>query len=380
MLTIERRGERPYPQRRGRRSAWLAGLLSGCRFAAAPAYAEAVPASGAEPVLAAAAAPTEQTTALPAPETVTLARLDFELGAPKATPAAAFAAEEEIRPSLLTLADPQPEPVDDQSARIVPRDSGARLSFGDHFRSVRTEMALAFGYMTAVNLIKIAARGGASTDFKFHDEGLFGTDTRELGVDKLVHAHNTYLLSELIGARIRKKTGTTRGTALSGALLGSGLMLYSEIYDGFKKGFGFYDVAFNSMGAAFSVVRNTVPGLEEKLDFRALIIPNRQIYSPTGKEHYRQLRYMFALELGGFEGLRRSPLRFVELHAGYYGKGFTEREEDRGERPQRKLFVGIGLNLNELLFRRNPRTKFGRAASQLLDYWQPPYTYVHVTD
>ena len=379
VLTIERRGERPYPQRRGRRSAWLAGLLSGCMFAAAPAYAEAVPAPEAEAAPVTTAAPAEPATALPASENVTFARLDFALGAPKPA-AAVYSAEGEIRPSLLTLADLQPEPADDRSARIVPRDSGARLSFGDHFRSVRTEMALAFGYMTAVNLIKIAARGGASTDFKFHDEGLFGTDTRELGVDKLVHAHNTYLLSELIGARIRKKTGTTRGTALSGALLGSGLMLYSEIYDGFKKGFGFYDVAFNSMGAAFSVVRNTVPGLEEKLDFRALIIPNRQIYSPTGKEHYRQLRYMFALELGGFEGLRRSPLRFVELHAGYYGKGFTAREEDRGERPQRKLFVGVGLNLNELLFRRNPRTKFGRAASQLLDYWQPPYTYVHVTD
>ena len=34
-------------------------------------------------------------------------------------------------------------------------------------------------------------------------------------------------------------------------------------------------------------------------------------------------------------------------------------------------------NLNEVLFGREPKRKTARAASQLLDYWQPPYTYIH---
>lgn len=254
--------------------------------------------------------------------------------------------------------------------------SDLRLTFGDHVGAIRTEMIGAVAYMTAVNVAKIIGRGGVE-GFSFQDEGLFGRDTRNLGMDKLVHAHNTYILSELIGARIRKKTGTTRGTAASGALLASGLMLYSEVYDGFKSGFGFYDVAFNSLGAGFSVLRNVTPGLEEKLDFRVLIIPNRQIYSPTGREHYRQLRHLFAVKLAGFDGLRPTPLRFVELHAGYYGKGFTDRERDRGDPIQRKLFVGVGVNLNQLLFNGAPKTRAARAASQLFDYWQPPYTYLH---
>ena len=302
-----------------------------------------------------------------------LANVDYDLEQPAPAPPAA-----EAPVSLLAAAtiESAREAAGEQRAAMAASGREVELSFSDHFRSVRTEMALAFGYMTAVNLLKIARRGHVDS-FTFHDEGLFGKDTRELGVDKLVHAHNSYMLSELIGARIRKKTGTTRGTAVSGALLASGLMLYSEIYDGFKGGFGFYDLAFNSLGAGFSVLRNTTPGLEEKLDFRMLVIPNRQIYSPTGREHYRQLRYLFALELAGFDQFERSPLRFVELHAGYYGKGFTEREQARGARLERKLFAGVGLNLNEVLFGRSPRTRSARAASQVLDYWQPPYTYIH---
>jgi hypothetical protein len=70
-------------------------------------------------------------------------------------------------------------------------------------------------------------------------------------------------------------------------------------------------------------------------------------------------------------------LRFVELHAGYYATGFTQREKDRGERRDRKPFVGLGVNLGELLFGRTRSSRAARAASQLLDYWQPPYTYVH---
>jgi hypothetical protein len=266
---------------------------------------------------------------------------------------------------------------DAQSETLSTWEDQARLSFGEQVRSIKTELRVAFGYMTAINLLKIAKRGGISAP-SFKDEGLFEKDTSNLGMDKLVHAHNSYMLAELLAARIRRNTGTTRGTALSGALLSSGFMLYSEIYDGFKGGFGVHDLAFNSMGAGFSVLRETTPGLEEKLDFRFLLMPNRKVYSPTGAEHYRQLRYLFAVKLAGFEQLEQGPLRFVELHGGYYGKGYTRREKERGEPLERELFAGVGLNLSQALFGRTSRSRSTRAASQLLDYWQPPYTYIHV--
>lgn len=255
-------------------------------------------------------------------------------------------------------------------------DFETRLSTGDHIRSIRTETIAAFGYMTAINVAKIIRRGNVASP-SFANEGWFGLDTRNVGVDKLVHAHNSYVLAELAGARIRRNTGTVRGTALTGALLSSGFMLYSEFFDAFKGGFGYEDLVANSLGAAFSAVRETTPGMEH-LDFRMLLMPNRQVYSPTGREHYRQLRYLLAYELAGIKGLENSPLRFVELHAGYYASGFTTREQNRGETPERRPFVGLGLNLNEVLFHRAPRTKAARSVSQMLDYWQPPYTYVHL--
>lgn len=315
--------------------------------------------------------------AAPAKAEMALTDVNFELAQLDLAPAVTEPSADELLPLSLTAAAVEADlALDNEQSGLSPAGDPRRLSFGAHLKSVKYEMGAAFAYMTAVNLLKIAARGHIDS-FSFHDEGLFGKDTEVLGVDKMVHAHNSYILSELIAARIRKKTGTTRGTAVSGALLASSLMLYSEFFDGFKAGFGFKDLAFNGLGAGFSVLRNTVPGLENKLDFRVIIIPNHRIYSFTGKEHYRQQRHMFALELAGFKRFEKTPLRFVELHAGYYAKGFTDPEQERGDPLQRKLFAGVGLNLNELLFGRAPKTRFARTASQLLDYWQPPYTYVH---
>ncbi len=46
---------------------------------------------------------------------------------------------------------------------------------------------------------------------------------------------------------------------------------------------------------------------------------------------YSGQRYLLALKLSGFERFSRTPLRLVELHAGYYARGFTKEEEDLGE-------------------------------------------------
>lgn len=256
-------------------------------------------------------------------------------------------------------------------------DTRTRLSFGEHVNSVKWELGAAFAYLTAINVAKMARTGTAP--FSFQKEGFFGKDTINLGLDKFAHAHNSYIIAELFAARIRKKTGTTRGTAVTGAAISTGLMIYSELYDGFKatSGVSLEDIAFNGLGAGFSVLRESVPGLDDKLDFRVLIIPNNDIYTFTGREHYRQLRYVFALELAGFERFESSPLRFVELHAGYSASGFTDREIARGDPRRRRPFVGVGVNLSELFFGSSPRTRAARAAAQVLDYWQPPYTYLH---
>lgn len=253
-------------------------------------------------------------------------------------------------------------------------------SFGAQFDTVKWEVAGIAAWMTGINAYKVSEVG--VTSFRWQNEGWFGKDTDNLGIDKLTHAFNSYWLADLLTSRIRHKTGDRYGGAVTGAVLASGLMIYSELWDAHKKssGFSYEDVVANTLGAGFSVIRNTVPGLKEKLDFRLLLIPNSSLYTFEGKGHYAQQRYLLAVTLAGFEGLNKTPLRYVELQGGYYAKGFTHEEQRRGEPLRRRIFFGVALNLKELIFP-SPESRIGRAAASVLDYIQIPYTgaYVPVT-
>ena len=163
------------------------------------------------------------------------------------------------------------------------------------------------------------------------------------------------------------------GIELTAAALASGIMLWSEVFDSIEPtgGWSWEDVTFNSLGAGFSVMRNSVPGLDDKLDFRLMIEPNDNIYTLKDKEHFRQQRYLFALKLAGFKTFERSPLRFVELHLGYRADGFLNEDRAAGILPKRHVFAGLGINLNELLFK-DARTRKGPAVGEVLTYFNRP--------
>jgi uncharacterized protein YfiM (DUF2279 family) len=198
-----------------------------------------------------------------------------------------------------------------------------------------------------------------------------------VGVDKTDHAFNSYLYADIFYARLKRKAGGGFQTALTAGVLSLAAEAYGEIYDGFEdsSGWSMQDVMFDFAGAGFSVLRNSIPGLADKLDFRLLLTPNRHFYSYEGKEHYRQQKFLFALKFAGFETLERTPLRFVDLELGYYASGFTPRERARGDEPRRHPFIGLGLNVNELLFRHSDGWA-GKAARTALTYIQLPYTSV----
>ncbi|WP_336958803.1 DUF2279 domain-containing protein [Sphingobium aquiterrae] len=260
--------------------------------------------------------------------------------------------------------------------RADPAPHDRRPSFGTQFDAVKWEVGGVFAYMTVSQLIVTKE----TTSFHFQDEGWFGRNTTNLGVDKLTHAFNAYVITEYLQSRIQKRTGGGEGTgALTAALLSSGLMIYSELYDAHKVSSGFspQDVIFNTAGAALSALRQSVPGLEDKLDFRLLLMPNADIYTFKGKRHYAQQRYMLALRPSGFGALRNSPLRFVEFHAGYYGENFTNADRAAGLEPRRHLFFGVGIDFKELFFKRS-RSTAGGIAKAGLTYFQIPYTAVHL--
>ncbi|BBC74369.1 conserved hypothetical protein [Altererythrobacter sp. B11] len=356
---------RAAPLRRARTAAFLAIGLAG--FATAPAQAqEQAEGMGSTPAVFAAldAAFLPEQTAFPH----------------SATPA--YAAPVEAQPD-----GPIVGPVDDEaeaSQPAPPLDSADSLqgaprrdyaSFGKDVAAIKWELAAIAGYYTAINGHKLFDDAQAP---HFHSEGWFGKNTNNVGMDKLAHAYSAYVLSELFYARLKHKTGRAPGIQYTAAALASGVMLWSELSDSIEPsgGWSWEDVVMNSAGAGFSILRNSVPGLDEKLDYRLMIEPGDGVYAVAGKRHFQQQRYFFALKLSGFKAFDRSPLRFLELHLGYHGDDFLLSDRAAGTEPKRHVFVGMGINLRELLFK-NSKSKVGRAAGEVLDYFQPPYTAVH---
>lgn len=254
----------------------------------------------------------------------------------------------------------------------VPREFASHRGFFRQTGSTTTEVALLSGYVLAQGIPKLFK---PTTGFHFKDEGWFGTNTQNVGMDKLTHAFNTYLIAELLHYRIHRNTGGSEGDALTAAILASGVMALNEISDAIEpdSGYSMQDIAMNVAGATFSLLRNTVPGLKDKLAFKIEILPNHQIYSRTGKPHYEQQRFMFSLKGAGFEKLANGPMKYLDLQVGYYASGFLNSDREQGRTPKRHLFVGVGLNLGELLFARSG-SHIGRAAYSALDYVQVPYT------
>lgn len=235
-----------------------------------------------------------------------------------------------------------------------------------------------------------------SSRFKFRSEGWFGKDTASAGMDKLGHAYTTYVLTEFFTDGIPQSAPDDHSRSYTAAILAMGLMTYIEVFDGFSKDHGFLneDLAVDAAGAVFSIARRSVPGLREKLDFRLLYTPTRSAlrsFSCFPAPHcdrdgqtvrtpitdYSGQRYLFALKLSGFKRFRDTPLGLVEVHGGYYARGFTKEEEDRGDPLRRRLFTGVGLNVSELLFGGRRPGGTGRAAKSALEYVQVPYTAVH---
>lgn len=253
-------------------------------------------------------------------------------------------------------------------------------SFGTFWHqagSVKWDILALYGGVTAFG---IKNWDWGTSGYHFEPEGWFGTDTKYGGMDKIGHAYTGYVISQYFTQRIAHSVDDPTNAAITGALLGMGFQTYIEFFDGFagQHGFSYEDLIADGVGAAFSFLRNTVPGLSEKLDFRMEYLTASKYHEWGPFTDYDGQKYLLALKFSGFEKLEETPLRYLELQAGYYTEGYTDETRKNDVDPKRVPYLAVGLNLNELLGMapevRN--TMPGEAASTLLEYWQPPYTYV----
>lgn len=254
--------------------------------------------------------------------------------------------------------------------------------FLDQSHAVIWDIAAVYGFTTAFGLLNW---DWGSSGFHFVSEGWFEKDSKYGGMDKLGHAYVGYLLTEYFSQRIAHEVSDPNGAIITGAILGMGVQTYIEVFDGFSGGHGFSyeDFIADGVGVGFSILRNTIPGLDQKLDFRMEYVPSGEMgFAPV--TDYAGQKYVLALKLSGFEEFEETPLRFLEFQVGYFTEGYSKTENfTDGERTDtsdlaREPYVAIGLNLNELL-KQAPDvhdTLPGLMASRAFEYVQVPYTYV----
>ena len=250
------------------------------------------------------------------------------------------------------------------------------LTIGEAAQELKWELG---GLTGGILYLGLKEWNWGSASFKFNNEGFFGLDTGSGGADKLGHLYSTYLIDEFLTDRLYYKTGNLNDAALKSAIFSAGLMLFVETFDGYSSdhGFSYEDLVMNSAGIGISYLKNTVPGLRNKLDLRV-----EYHRSKADRGHpitdYTGYTYSAVLKLAGFKKLRKTPLKYIELQLGYKTRGFKKDDRPYFDKKTTELYAGIGLDLSEALFK--PLKK--KTDSELVDfadtffrYYQAPGIY-----
>lgn len=195
-------------------------------------------------------------------------------------------------------------------------------------------------------------------------EGWFGADTSSGGADKTGHFYMSYLLSELFLADFRRN-GVHKAESKA-ALSALAAMTLVELGDATSDKFGASgeDLIADALGVAVSWWLGLNPVWDDRIDVRMEYWPSSGFnFKNDAVSDYSGMKHLMALRADGFLSLRHTPLKWFELQAGYYTRGF--RTFDEQEIPSRHTYVGLGLSLPVLA---GKNTKFGK----LLSYIQPP--------
>ena len=195
-------------------------------------------------------------------------------------------------------------------------------------------------------------------------EGWFGEDTKSGGADKLGHLYSSYVTDRALTYLYESWGYSQDKAALYGAWSTFGLMSLMEVGDSVSSdyGFSYEDFIINGVGTYIGYALETNPDLARKLDLRIEYMPGAKTDFFTD---YENSKYLLALKLDGFDSVKNKTLKHLELHLGYYTRGFDDVNADK----QRNIYVGVGLNLSKFFRDRN----YHKTAT-FLNYYQVPNT------
>ena len=206
-----------------------------------------------------------------------------------------------------------------------------------------------------------------SEGFHLGSEGWFEREDKEGGADKLGHLWTTYALSHLLAAVYRSWEYTDTEANAYGALSALALQTLMEIGDGTSHRFGasYEDFIMNVAGAGTGYVLGKYPELARKIDIRIEYTPSSDSDWDIFTDYENQ-RYLLAIKADGFDQVTNPFLQYLELHVGYFTRGYEDFRLSGPDTRERTVYVGVGLNVSKLVQR--------FVDTPILDYVQVPYT------
>ena len=266
-----------------------------------------------------------------------------------------------------------------EQARAQDKLAPAASAVVEDVYALRWETGLLIGGVVSTGMRRW--NWGSSATFHTSQEGWFGMNTASGGADKLGHAMSSYAITNILSEQLLREGRSAQQAALASMLIADVVMTGIEFFDGYSVEYGWSneDLLMGWLGSGLAYWRQTTPGMREKLDFRLEYQPSGyKQFTPLGD--YAGQKYVVALKLSGFKNLQDSPLRFLELQTGYYTRGFSLEEQAKGLEPSRQGFVGIGVNLSELLLgrRESAESTAKRAGRLFFEHLQLPLTATRV--
>jgi hypothetical protein len=252
---------------------------------------------------------------------------------------------------------------------------GSLSSFNNWPREKKV-IALNVAAITTTLAVGAAEWDYYSSSFDFQDEGWFDPDTKYGGADKLGHAYSAYALTSVYNS-IYKNWGYSDEKAIFGGALSSwSLTTLIEIGDGFSQNYGFswQDETMNTFGVGLAYLRHRYPSLNEKFDFRIEYFPSPAFRHGDTMDpftDYSGQKYLIALKPDGILKTDNSLLKAVELHFGYYSRGYLQEDKPYFGSKNRYTYFGVGVNITYLL-----EQLTGHRARGIFDYVQVPFTYI----
>lgn len=197
------------------------------------------------------------------------------------------------------------------------------------------------------------------------DEGWFSDDTKDGGHDKLGHFYFSYALSHALAAIYKTVGYSARQGALLGSVSSFGMTSWMELGDAFSRyGFSYEDFLMNLMGSITGYFFYSHPDIARKFDIRLEYCP--KFNTADFSTDYENQKFLMALKFDGFEFAQNNYFKYLELHLGYYTKGYPDKKNR-----ERNLYIGLGINFSRLF----KQAKLPRV-SKIFNYIQLPYTYI----